>query len=180
VIRRSALLLLFSLAFALQGWSQTRLHLYPDDNLVWRDMIAHVADGLVRMGNSWSGEILYTMNADNMWDETRVFRGYSTSSLDIAFTVRDEGKLYLGDSSFTDAILYTFKDGQIFVGDSTFPLDVAYTLREESRKFAGRGDDPIWGVYREDSRSWSDRVCVLEGPLDASFVLILLSAAGFL
>ena len=94
--------------------------------------------------------------------------------------MRDDGKLYLGDSSFTDAILYTFKDGQIFVGDSTFPLDVAYTLREESRKFAGRGDDPIWGVYREDSRSWSDRVCVLEGPLDASFVLILLSAAGFL
>lgn len=180
MIRRSALLLLFSLAFALQGWSQTRLHLYPDDNLVWRDMIAHVADGVVRMGNSWSGEIVYTIHADNMWDETRVFQGYSTSSLDIAFTVRDEGKLYLGDSSFTDAILYTFKDGQIFVGDSTFPLDVAYTLREESRKFAGRADAPIWGVYKEDSRSWSDRVAVLEGALDPGALFALLSAAGFL
>ncbi|MDG1674584.1 MAG: hypothetical protein P8H88_03980 [Flavobacteriales bacterium] len=180
MIRRSALLLLVSLAFALQGWSQTRLHLYPDDNLVWRDMIAHVADGVVRLGNSWSGETLYTVSADNMWDETRVFQGYSTSSLDIAFTVRDEGKLYLGDSSFTDAILYTFKDGQIFVGDSTFPLDVAYTLREESRKFAGRGDAPIWGVYREDSRSWSDRVAVLEGALDPGALFALLSAAGLL
>ena len=180
MIRRSALLHLFSLAFALQGWSQTRLHLYPDDNLVWRDMIAHVADGVVRMGNSWSGEIVYTVHADNMWDETRVFRGYSTSTLDIAFTVRDEGKLYLGDSSITDAILYTFKDGQIFVGDSTFPLDVAYTLREESRKFAGRADAPIWGVYKEDSRSWSDRVSVLEGALDPGALFALLSAAGFL
>lgn len=180
MIRRSAFLLLFSLAFALQGWSQTRLHLYPDDNLVWRDMIAHVADGVVRMGNSWSGEIVYTVSADNMWDETRVFQGYSTSSLDIAFTIRDEGKLYLGDSSFTDAILYTFNDGQIFVGDSTFPLDVAYTLREESRKFAGRGDAPLWGLYKEDSRSWSDRVAVIEGALNPGALFALLSAAGLL
>ena len=180
MIRQSALLLLFSLAFALQGWNQTRLHLYPDDNLVWRDMIAHVADGVVRMGNSWSGEIVYTVNADNMWDETRVFRGFSTSTLDIAFTVRDDSKLYLGDSSFTDAILYTFSDGQIFVGDSTFPLDVAYTLREESRRFAGGGDAPIWGIYKEDSRSWSDRVAVLEGPLDPARLFALLSAGGFL
>jgi hypothetical protein len=180
VIRRSALLLLVSLAFAIQGWSQSRLHLYPDDNLVWRDMVAHVADGLVRMGNSWSGEIVFTVSADNLWDETRVFRGYSTSPLDIAFTVRDEGKLYLGDSSFTDAILYTFKDGQIFVGDSTFPLDVAYTLREESRRFAGDGDAPLWGVYKEDSRSWSDRVGVVEGPLEPGALFALLSAAGFL
>ena len=64
MIRRSALLLLFSLAFALQGWSQTRLNLYPDDNLMWRDMVAHAADGVVRLGNSWRGEILYTVNAD--------------------------------------------------------------------------------------------------------------------
>jgi hypothetical protein len=180
VIRRSALLLLFSLAFALQGWSQTRLNLYPDDNLMWRDMVAHAADGVVRLGNSWRGEILYTVNADNMWGETRVFRGYSTSTLDIAYTVRDDGKLYLGDSSFTDAILYTFKDGQIFVGDSSFPLDIAYTLREESRRFAGGGDAPVWGVYKEDSRSWNDRVGVLEGALNPGAVFAVLSAAGLL
>ena len=165
---------------ATQGWSQGRLHFYPDDNLTWSEMIAHVDNNLVRMGNSWRNEVVYTVNADNMWNEIRVFRGFSTSSLDIAFTVRDEGKLYLGDSSFTDAILYTFKDGQIFVGDSTFPLDVAYTLREESRKFAGRGDAPLWGVYKEDSRSWSDRVAVLEGALDPGALFVLLSAAGFL
>ena len=58
-------------------------------------MIAHVDNNLVRMGNSWRNEVVYTVNADNMWNEIRVFRGFSTSSLDIAFTVRED-KLLLG------------------------------------------------------------------------------------
>jgi hypothetical protein len=158
---------------------QGRLNLYPDDNLVWHDMVAHLDAGLVRMGNSWRGEVIYTVNRDNMWNEVRVFRGFSTSTLDVAFTVRDN-QLYLGDSSFSDAILYTFSEGQIFVGDSTFPLDVAYTLREEPPRFARSGDVPLWGLYRENSRSWSDRIGVLEGPLDAGDVFAVLSAAGLL
>ena len=88
-----------------------------------------------------------------MWDETKVFKGFSTSSLNIAFTLRDH-KLYLGDSAFSDAILYTFHEGQIFLGDSNFPLDLAYTLRRETRVFGtGAGDAPLWGVYTEGSRA---------------------------
>ena len=73
-----------------------------------------------------------------------MFSGYSTSSLDIAFTLR-EGKLYLGDSAFTDAILYTFSEGQIFIGDSTFPMDVAYTLRGRTARF-GALETPRFGA----------------------------------
>lgn len=167
------------LSLSCHAWSQGRVHLYPDDNLAWQDMVAHIDNGLVRLGNSWGGEIVYTVSANTTWGETRVFHGYSSSSLDIAFSVRG-GKLYLGDSPFTDAILYTFSEGQIFLGDSTFPLDLAYTLREETRRFAGRSDAPIWGIYKDDSRSWSDRVGVLEGDFDPAQLFALLSAADFL
>lgn len=171
--------LLVCLTSALTAWGQGRVHLYPDDNLVWRDMVAHVDGGVVRMGNNWSGNIVFTIQADNMWDEVRIFQGYSTSALDVAYTLRNN-KLYLGDSSFSDAILYTFEEAQIFMGDSRFPLDIAYTFRQEPRRFAGNDDAPLWGVYKEDSRAWSDRLAVIEGPLDPAAVFALLSAAGWL
>ena len=134
---------------------------------------------MVRMGNSWNGDIAFTILHNGMWDETRIFQDHSTSSLDVAYTVRN-GKLYLGDSSFSSGILYTFKDRQIFVGDSTFPMDVAYTLREETRRFSGAHDVPLWGIYKGDSRSWSDRIAVIEGAPEAAAVFALLSASGWL
>lgn len=172
-------LLTLGLLSAWISWGQGRVHLYPDDNLVFRDMIAHVDGDVVRMGPSWRGDIVYTLQADNMWDEVAIFQGYSTSALDVAFTLRDN-HLYLGDSSFSDAVLYTYHEGQIFMGDSTFPLDVAYTLREEDRKFGGGTSAPLWGLYKEDSRAWSDRLAVIEGEFDAGSLFALLSAAGWL
>lgn len=180
MIARIACSLLLGLCLHWGAWAQGRWHLHPDDRLVWRDVIAHIDNGVVRMGNNWSGEVVYTLQADPMWNETKVFQGFSTSGLDIAFTLRDN-KLYLGDSAFTDAILYSFSEGQIFIGDSTFPLDVAYTLREERRAFStGAGDAPLWGVYKEDSRAWSDRVAVIEGAMDAGAIMALLAAGGWL
>ena len=180
MIARIACLFWLGLCLEWGAWAQGRWHLHPDDRLAWRDVIAHIDNGVVRMGNSWGGEVAYTLQADAMWDETKVFQGFSTSSLDIAFTLRDN-KLYLGDSAFTDAILYTFSEGQIFIGDSTFPLDVAYTLREEDRAFSvGAGDAPLLGVYKEDSRAWSDRVAIIEGALDAAAIMVLLATGGWL
>ena len=80
-----------------------------------------------------------------MWDEVRIFQGYSTSALDVAYTLRDN-KLYLGDSHFSDAILYTFEDAQIFMGDSTFPMDMAYTFREEPSAVWGQRRRPTCGA----------------------------------
>ena len=180
MIARLACSLLLGLSLQWGAWAQGRWHLHPDDQLVWRDVIAHVDNGVVRMGNSWNGEVAFTLEADGMWDETKVFKGFSTSSLDIAFTLRDH-KLYLGDSAFSDAILYTFHEGQIFLGDSNFPLDLAYTLRRETRVFGTvAGDAPLWGVYKEGSRARSDRVAVIEGEMDAGAMLALLAAGGLL
>ena len=58
------------------AWGQGRVHLYPDDHLVWRDMVAHVDGGVVRMGNNWWRRGLHHAQDDNMWDETRIFQGY--------------------------------------------------------------------------------------------------------
>ena len=160
------------------GWGQ-RVHLFPDDQLVFRDMIAHVENNVVRMGATWSGEVAFTLQNDGMWDEVHLHRGFSSSALDIAYTVR-EGQLVLGDTHFSDGILYTFSESQIFMGDSRFPLDIAYTFRQEPRRFSGNDDAPLWGVYKEESRAWSDRLAVIEGPLDPAAVFALLSAAGWL
>ena len=159
--------------------AQDRVHLFPDDQLVFRDMVAHVEHNVVRLGPSWSGEVAYTLLADNMWEETHLHLGYSTSALDIAYTV-GEGKLCLGDSRFSDGILYTYHDGSIFIGDSTFPLDVAYTLREEVPAFPSPSGAPVWGIYKEDSRSWTDRVAVMEGLASPAQIFGLLAAAGLL
>jgi hypothetical protein len=114
-----------------------------------------------------------------MWEETHLHLGYSTSALDIAYTVR-EGKLCLGDSRFSGGILYTYHEGSIFIGDSTFPLDVAYTLREEVPAFPSPSGAPVWGIYKEDSRSWTDRVAVMEGLASPAQIFGLLAAAGLL
>ena len=160
------------------GWGQ-RVHLFPDDQLVFRDMIAHVENNVVRMGATWSGEVAFTLQDDGMWDEVHLHRGFSSSALDIAYTVR-EGQLVLGDTHFSDGILYTFSEGQIFMGDSTFPMDVAYTLREERPAFPSRSGAPTFGVYKEDSRAWTDRVAVVEGVATPAQLYALLSAAGLL
>ena len=172
-------MVLLALLSALAVSGQMRMHLYLDDNLIYRDMVAHIDNGVVRMGAHWSGEIVYTVKANNTWGDVQIFSGYSTSNLDIAFTLRED-KLYLGDSSFSDAILYTFDSGQIFMGDSNFPLDVAYTLRKEARNFPSGDDAPLWGLYKDDSRSWDDRLAILEGHLDPASIFALLSAAGWL
>ena len=167
--------------FALSGiaWGQGRVHLYEDDRMMWRDMVAHVDQGLVRMGCDWRGEVAFTLLDDGMWDETKVFQGFSTSTLDLALTVRED-RVYLGDSQFTDAILYTVRDGQVFQGDSTFPLDVLYTIREEAALVGSKPGVPTFGVYKEDSMAWTDRVAVLEGIPSTTELVALLLASGWL
>ena len=171
------------LAWGLGGLAQTRIHMYADEPLLWRDMVAHVEDGVVRLGPDWRGDIVFTLHGGRQRDEVALFQGYSTSALDVLYTVRD-GQLCVGDSHFSDAILYTVDNDQIFQGDSTFPLDVVYTLRKEAPTVMASGHAsgraPVWGLYREGSRSWSDRVALFEGTPSAADLLALLLASGWL
>ena len=43
-------MVLLALLSALAVSGQMRMHLYPDDNLIYRDMVAHIDNGVVRMG----------------------------------------------------------------------------------------------------------------------------------
>ena len=121
------LLLLIGLVLGTVAASaQSRVEVYPDDRMLWRDMLLHAENGVVREGSDWRGQVLWTTQPE------KIFAGYSTSAFDLAYSVR-EGQLIQGDSYFSDAILYTAEvrgdELQVFIGDSTFPLDLVYTVR---------------------------------------------------
>ena len=80
--------------------AQSRVEVYPDDRMLWRDMLLNAENGVVREGSDWRGQVLWTTQPE------KIFAGYSTSAFDLAYSVR-EGQLIQGDSYFSDAILYT-------------------------------------------------------------------------
>ena len=109
------LLLLIGLVLGTVAASaQSRVEVYPDDRMLWRDMLLHAENGVVREGSDWRGQVLWTTQPE------KIFAGYSTSAFDLAYSVR-EGQLIQGDSYFSDAILYTAEvrvdELQVFIGD---------------------------------------------------------------
>lgn len=156
-----------------------RIHMHSDESMMWSTMVAHVDGQTVRLGPDWRGDVVFTLQGDDRSDEATLFQGFSTSALDVLYTVR-EGHLMAGDSHFTHAILYTAHQDQIFQGDSTFPLDVVYTLREENAVMGASRGASVWGLYREDSRNWSDRVVLFEGKPNPAQLFALLLATGWL
>lgn len=151
-------------ALVLSSWgTKAQTFLYPDNDLLWHDCICHHDNGVIREGNNWTGKIILTLQNEH------IFSGYSTSSFDVMYSVRDN-KLYLGDSYFTDAITYTYdeSEGKVYVGDSTFPLDLAYTIRPDNFK---RG---VLNIYRGDSISPFDIVACLQGDIPTAIELFSL------
>ena len=100
-------------------------------------------------------------------------RGIHRAAFDLKFTVRD-GHLIQGDSNFSDAILYTLEGNTIYIGDSTFPLDLVYTLQPDAL------DPTAFGLYKEDSISVFDRICVFEGKPSPETLFGFLLALGLL
>ena len=151
--------------------AQSRVEVYPDDRMLWRDMLLHAENGVVREGSDWRGQVLWTTQPE------KIFAGYSTSAFDLAYSVR-EGQLIQGDSYFSDAILYTAEvrvdELQVFIGDSTFPLDLVYTVRPHPF------DEGTFGLYKEDSISAFDRICVFRGMPAPAELYALLLAQGLL
>ena len=151
--------------------AQTRVEVYPDDRMLWSEMLLHSDNGIVREGRDWRGQVLWTTQTE------RIFAGYSTSAFDLAYSVRD-GQLIQGDSHFSDAILYTAEvlgdDLQLFIGDSSFPLDLVYTVRPHPF------DEGAFGLYKEDSISAFDRICVFRGMPSPEELYALLMAQGLL
>ena len=166
------LLLLIGLVLGTVAASaQSRVEVYPDDRMLWRDMLLHAENGVVRDGSDWRGQVLWTTQPE------KIFTGYSTSAFDLAYTVR-EGQLIQGDSHFSDAILYTAEvrgdELRVFIGDSSFPLDLVYTVRPHPF------DEGTFGLYKEDSISAFDRICVFRGMPAPAELYALLLAQGLL
>ena len=151
--------------------AQSRVEVYPDDRMLWRDMLLHAENGVGREGSDWRGQVLWTTQPE------KIFAGYSTSAFDLAYSVR-EGQLIQGDSYFSDAILYTAEvrgdELQVFIGDSSFPLDLVYTVRPHPF------DEGTFGLYKEDSISAFDRICVFRGMPAPAELYALLLAQGLL
>lgn len=147
--------------------AQDRVEVYPNDRLIWSETLFHAENGLVREGNQWRGQVLWTVQPG------KIFSGYSSSTFDLAFTV-ENGQLIQGDSQFSDAILYTLDGPNVYIGDSTFPLDLVYTLRPAPF------DPQIMGLFKEDSISTFDRICVFRGVPSAEQLFGLLLAQGLL
>lgn len=166
------LLLLIGLVLGTVAASaQSRVEVYPDDRMLWRDMLLHAENGVVREGSDWRGQVLWTTQPE------KIFAGYSTSAFDLAYSVR-EGQLIQGDSYFSDAILYTAEvrgdELQVFIGDSSFPLDLVYTVRPHPF------DEGTFGLYKENSISTFDRICVFRGMPAPAELYALLLAQGLL
>lgn len=162
--------LILTLALAivsLGSFAQTSTYLYPSTSLRWNEVICHIDGGVVRDGNGWRGEILYTVDRD------RIYAGYSTSTFNLAYTLR-EGKLHIGDSHFTDAITYTLEQGVVYVGNSNFPLDIAYTIRPDVSQ------PDVINIFKENSISPFDIVATLQGDPSHTELFALLLSAGLL
>ena len=151
--------------------AQTRVEVYPDDRMLWSEMMLHAENGVGREGRDWRGQVIWTTQPE------KIFTGYSTSAFDLAYSVR-EGQLIQGDSYFSDAILYTAEvrgdELLVFIGDSTFPLDLVYTVRPHPF------DEGAFGLYKEDSISAFDRICVFRGMPAPEELYALLLAQGLL
>jgi len=162
-------ILLGLLCGSLTAGAQNRLEVYPDDRMLWSEMMLHAENGVVREGRDWRGQVIWTTQPE------KIFTGYSTSAFDLAYSVR-EGQLIQGDSYFSDAILYTAEvrgdELLVFIGDSTFPLDLVYTVRPHPF------DEGAFGLYKEDSISAFDRICVFRGMPAPEELYALLLAQG--
>ena len=146
---------------------QARVEVYPDDRMMWSDILMHVEQGVVRAGHDWRGDVIFTTVPG------KIFSGYSTSTFDLIYSVRDN-QLIQGDSYFSDAILYTWDDMKLYIGDSTFPLDLVYTIRPHPF------NEGVFGLFKEDSISTFDRICVFQGVPNTTEIFALLLAQGLL
>lgn len=150
---------------------QNRVEVYEDHRMIWQDMMLHAENGVIRSGQDWRGEVIWTTIPG------KIFQGYSTSTFDLLYSVRDQ-QLIQGDSHFSDAILYTAESNmdeiKLYIGDSTFPLDLVYTIRPSAF------DDGVFELFKEDSISQFDRLLVMRGLPTAEELFGILLALGLL
>ena len=163
--------MLLGLGLQWGAWAQGRWHLHPDDQLVGRDVIAHIDNGVVRMGNSWNGEVAYTLEADGMWDETKVFKGSQRAvwtSLSLCVTTSSIWVTAPFPMPFCTPSTKAKSSSAIPTFRWIWPTPC---VEKQGCLEQVPATHRLWGVYKEGSRAWSDRVAVIEGAMDAGAII---------
>ena len=47
--------------------AQSRVEVYPDDRMLWRDMLLHAENGVVRAGSDWRGQVIWTTQPEKIF-----------------------------------------------------------------------------------------------------------------
>jgi len=110
--------------------THSQVHVYPEDDVFYHEMLLNVDNGYVCPGNrsNWSDALVTVSNE-------QIFKGFSNSPFDVLYTLKDN-KLYVGDSQFSSDVKFTFKDGKIYKGDSDYLLDQLFTY-DRGRLYKG-------------------------------------------
>lgn len=121
------------------------------------------------IGNVWNG-VLIEGEGQNLSaaivrsDGRHIFMGNSTSHFDLLYTLRDDNKLYNGDSRFLSDVVCTIRGPHIYLGDSENSLDLVYTYKQAY-------------IYAGDGVSLLDVILSIDQPvtmIEAAMVLLAL------
>lgn len=95
------------------------------------------------VGHIWNGVLIEGEFTDMSYaimttDGVRIYDGSSTSPFDVLYTLREDMKVYRGDSRFLSDVMCTIRGPHIYYGDSENSLDLAFTYKG-SHIYDGQG-----------------------------------------
>jgi len=119
------------------------------------------------IGNIWNGVLIEgegqnLSNAIVRTDGKHIYLGNSTSHFDLLYTLRDDNKLYNGDSRFLSDVVCTIRGPHIYLGDSENSLDLVFTYKQAH-------------IYEGDGVSLLDVMLSIDQPItmiEATMVLL--------
>ena len=73
--------------------------------------------------------LLLLFNSISSYSQVKIYKGNSTYSSDIIFTINDS-KVYKGNSNYSVDILFVLRDGRLYKGNSSYYSDVICTKKD--------------------------------------------------
>lgn len=119
------------------------------------------------IGNVWNGVLIEGQGQDLSYaivrtDGQHIYMGNSTSHFDLLYTLRDDNKLYNGDSRFLSDVVCTIRGPHIYLGDSENSIDLVYTYKQAY-------------IYEGDGVSLLDVILSIDQPvtmIEAAMILL--------
>jgi hypothetical protein len=160
IIRSIALLCFVAVSFTAK--SQDVSYIYEGRNWDPSRIVGNVWGGVLIEGDY--PDLSYALLAT---DGRHIYSGSSTSAFDLLYTLREDNKLYLGDSRFLSDIVCTIRGPHIYLGDSQNSLDLVYTYRGSH-------------IFEGDGVNMLDVVLTIDPPVSMMEAVMILLAAEML